>query len=233
MSIAFGKSQSYSQHTSVKMEDGVYVDHGIITVARIEYQSPRNPNWKPDDVVLRLKLQVEGLSFEKDLAVSGNFRKEGTPQGGKIVAGQGSAFKVLRVFDQLGIIGDVSDQGRFVRMEGDRMIDIGNELTQALIGRTLYFLQFAGYLKTNGKVGYRDYDILAAQQENETEEETRQRLYGQWRNDQYALSQFHPELIGQAVAGGDGSTEYESFDFGANATETVEDIFGVDTKAPW
>lgn len=213
MGIGFGNQSGAQRGTSTRVDDGVFVDKGRIKAARIEYQTSRIESWKPDDVVLRLKLEVEGLDFDKDWATSGNYKKSGTPQGGRVVTGIGSAFKVASVFDELGIKGEISDTGEFPP-----------QAIEALRGREVFILSYVAYQKDNGKPGYRDYDILAAQQEGETEEETRQRLYQHWLKQKEAgwVKDYRPELLeGQ----GSSDTSFNPSDWGSTGS-SVED-------APW
>lgn len=202
MGITFGKgeTQSGSGGSSVKMADGVFIDKGVITAAQVEYGAKKYESWKPVDVAVKLQLAVEGLDFTKDLWIGGNFRKDGTPQGGQVVTGVGGAFKVLRVFDELGIIGEIDDQGRFTDPHG---------IVDALQGRELFYLQYVAYKKDNGKPGYRDFEIIAGQQAGESEDDVRARLFDTWRFDSYMQKDFKPEYL--------KDEEQTSFNYGANA----------------
>jgi hypothetical protein len=154
MGLSFGKSASSGSNTSqssLKRGDGVFVNKAVITEASIDYDCAmmEGSKWQ-DDVALRLKLAQEGLNFEKDLYIGGNFKKEGPP-GGEQIANWGSAFKVARVFDVLDIKGDLDSEGHFYK-----------DAIEALPGRTIFFLQYSTKLKDNGKARYADYRIVDA-----------------------------------------------------------------------
>lgn len=170
MGFAFGKSGSASgPSSSVRVGDGVFVNKAVIADAIAGYDTSmfEGSEYK-DDVALFLKLDQEGLNFQKDLYIGGNHKQENGQ-----AAGWGSSFKVKLVFDVLGIEGDLDDEQHFT-----------DETIAALVGREIHFLQYSSKMKDNGKVRYSDYRIIDAPQgENDTAEDIAARLNERFQKD--------------------------------------------------
>lgn len=215
MALKFGGKPSGSgSRSSWKAAKGVYVNAGVIRAARAEYNTSmvENSQYK-DDIALRLKIDQDGVDWTKELYIGGRFKKDGTPHGGDMISGWGSAFKVSRVFEVLGIQGDIDEEGRLPQ----KAID-------ALIGRKLFFLQYVKGLNKKGKPSYSDYRLVdAPRSEDDTPEEITNRLYDSFAKDLAGnyIKNFDPDAVDEAAdkeldfPGDDndssGSTGWDSF----------------------
>lgn len=216
MELVFGTPKSSGGAvSSVKMADGVFVSNGIVTSAQLCYNcKERESSLYVDDIALRMKLKVEGLSFEKDLYIAGQWKRTKTPQGGMVISGAGSAFRVMRVFDELGIEGKVElPQGTIPQKYADR-----------IVGQRLWFLDYAAYIKATGGTGYQTYPLVAAPYDGEKEEDVPLRLYELFKTDveRGYVKNFHPEYantnLQESGASGDGMGDID-FNFGANVSD--------------
>lgn len=186
MSLSFG-TRSSNNGTSERMGPGVYVGHGTVQGVKVRYNAPAVEGWNPDDIVMDIQLDVDGIDFPIDILINGNWRKEPSGAGTTIVAGPGSAFKVLRVFDELGIAGEVSPQGR-----------LPQEAIDQLYGHTLFYLRYVAYTKDDGSPGYRNWGLLAASWDDEEPADTRERLFDSFMQDDYMQErEYAPELLEQ------------------------------------
>ena len=169
MSFTFGKrSTQGSNSSSIKVGDGVFVNKATIAEAGSEYDcSMFEGSEYKDDLALRMKLDQEGLTFQKDLYIGGKFKWESDQR-----VGLGSLFKVENVFVVLGIDGDINDEGH---------LDI--EAIKALPGREIFFLQYSVNLKDTGKPRYRDYQIIDARMGEESDEAVAARIYSRFNKE--------------------------------------------------
>jgi hypothetical protein len=187
--LTFGTESSGSSSNSIKVGEGVYVQKGVIRNARCEKNCAMiEGSQYLDDIGLRLKLDI-GKDWLKDFYTGGNFKREGADTS------WGSAFKVKLVLDALGIQGKLDDT-----------MVIPQSVTDQLIGREIFVLQYVSRLKADGKLGYNDYNIVVAQRQNETEESAVNRLYDRFVSDveKGYLKRYRPELLetsGDGIAG--------------------------------
>lgn len=176
--------------SSVKVGKGAYVSAGTIVAAQLEYNTrmfPQNTNGPTDDVGLRLRLKVDGLSFEKDVYLGGIYKKE----NGMIV-GWGSVFRIARVFDVLGIEGTTDENGRFDPIS-----------ISQLQGREIVYLNYVRDRDSEtGKLKYSDYRKLDAMQTiEETLQDVADRLWKDFSadvNDGW-VTNYHPELADEKI----------------------------------
>lgn len=202
--LSFGKSsQGFSN--SIKVGEGVYVIHNTVKGARVEYNTSmiENSQYK-DDIALRMLLNVDGKDWDKELYIGGNFKREGSPQGGTPqISGWGSAFRVARVFDELGIEGTLVD-GRFEQ-----------SAIEMLIGRELFYLQYVRGFNNEGKVAYADYRLVGAQRENEEPKDTAERLFKMFSDDLQGgyISNYDPSVLGGSKPSGDGASVNTNTEF--------------------
>jgi hypothetical protein len=204
-SLGFGNRRQYNG-TSVKIAEGVYVDRGIVRQVRAEYNTRMfKESAYEDEIALRMALEVKGLSFPKELYVGGRFKRVPVAPGKGSIDGWGSAFRVARIFDELHIEGKADENGR-----------LDPNVVEQLLGRELYYLQYVSRVRNDGKVAYSDYNMLAAHQEDETEEETCHRLYALFTADvqKNFVKNFHPELLRESGTQGE-------FGFSAEVTNGV------------
>jgi hypothetical protein len=201
MSLQFGQG-SVGTSNSTKVGEGAYVQKGRIIRARCVKNGKPHESWQyTDDIAIQMVLDI-GMDWEKDLWIGGKFKKEQTPQGGEVISGWGSAFKAERIFSELGIEGELNT---------DMMIP--DHIVQQLVGKELFFLDYAARIKDNGKVGYYTHNIVAANQDGESEEETIQRLTKSFFEDveKGFVKKYDPSLASREE--GDAS-----FNFGANGS---------------
>lgn len=187
MALKFGdKREVGGEGTSVKMMDGVFVDAGKVLAARVEYNSAKLPTWKyKDDVGLRIVLDVPGKDFNREIYIGGNYKKAVKADGTAVVTGFGTAFKVFRVFTELGITGAINDQG--ILEEG---------AAASLVGQTLWYLVYVNRRQPNGKPGYETFELLAARGDTETEDEVRERLLALFKGNNWAFGKrYMPEAL--------------------------------------
>jgi hypothetical protein len=190
--LTFGtESTGSSSSNSTKVGEGVYVQKATIREARCEKNCAMiEGSQYLDDIGLRLKLDI-GKDWLKDFYTGGNFKREGADTS------WGSAFKVKLVLDSLGIQG---------KLDGEMVIP--QSVTDQLIGREIFVLQYVARLKADGKPGYNDYNIVVAQRDRETEESAINRLYDRFMNDleKGFMKKYRPELLDSSSDGATGST---------------------------
>jgi hypothetical protein len=122
-------------------------------------QATQNQDYKPHesfssniDIGVEFKVVVEGLSFEPNLSVLGNFARD--PQT-RDISGWGSAFKVADLFAVLGF--------NMEELELDANNRIPEEYMKALIGKKITYLS---YVNTKGKTS--NWDRFCAEENAET-----------------------------------------------------------------
>jgi len=173
-----------------------------VTVTDLKVHYNESAPWNENqifDIALEVKVDI-GKDFQPFFTIRGNYQKNETT--GEIT-GWGSAFKIRRFFNSVGIIDFVTDnQGR-----------LPAELLQAAIGKQFVKLD---YVKSNvdGKLKYSTWEVTGTDTI---------RLEGEFRkayDDTGYPKNFFPECIN------DPST-VEKFEYGNNAVQEAvyEDIF--------
>jgi hypothetical protein len=207
--LNFGTPRSESSN---RVGEGIFVQKATVLKARCEKNARMIEGSEfVDDLAVRMKLDI-GKEWEKDLYIGGNFKRSGQ----KIV-GWGQAFRIEHLLNELGIKGSV-----------DEDLMIPREVVAQIQGREIFYLQYAGYTRNDGKVGYKDFPLIAAQQDGESEEDTIIRLAKRFHEDHEKgfVKNYRPELLGDT---GDGT----DFGFGSNVSVTPAASSDTDEDAPW
>lgn len=198
--------------SSTRVADGVYVCRGIIKGLKVEYNTSMVENSQyTDDIALRLSVEQEGLDWDKELYIGGNFKWEGTPQGGKMASGLGSAFRVARVFDVTGVEGEFSEDGK-----------LDPQAARQLVGKEIFFLQYVRGLNKEGKPAYSDYKLIEARKGDEEEEAVVQ---------QRLLEMFNADLSGGFIKNYKPDVLVKEEDFSFPPADEV--VVGASTNNGW
>lgn len=132
-----------------------FVKQMAILEAKFRYRQPLQENGeKIYDVILELKLKggkKDGGFYETNFSVFGNYKWDELTN---TVKDWGSAFKVRHLINKTNI----KDFGT------DDIGVIDSFVADALLGRTFYLLSYR-YIKDNGEVGYRNFDIVGSNEE--------------------------------------------------------------------
>jgi len=125
--------------TGIKSPKNTFVRIGTIVSAEQRHNyKPHESFNDPVDIGIEMKLSVEGLTFEPNVSVMGNFARDAQTRD---VSGWGSAFKIADLFAVLGF--NLED------LELDANNKVPEKQMKELIGKQLVYLS---YVTNQGKV---------------------------------------------------------------------------------
>ena len=121
---------------------GVFVNK--VAIAEVHDMSGKKPDFLENtpDLWVQLKLDV-GQDFQPEFNVFGDFKRDDQTRQ---IADWGSAFKIKNLFTNLGITGELNDDG-----------SIPEEMLKQLPGKEFFRLQYVSRIKDDGKPGYSDW----------------------------------------------------------------------------
>lgn len=146
-------------------KDGIFVQKGTIIAATIHYNARVMESWSPSSVILKLKLNIKGLKFEKDINFWGDYKVS----DGEITD-EGSTFRVWDIIKNLARKHDIDAQ---YNQDGKLVVNgvvIDGDIP-FLIGKELWTLSFLGYTKEDGTPGYRSFNQGFVQRENQDDKD--------------------------------------------------------------
>jgi hypothetical protein len=125
-----------------KYGTGVFINK--VTIAGVENLSGKCPDFlrSAPDVWLKLTLDV-GRSFQPTMDFFGEFKRDDQTRE---IIDWGSAFKVKNLLANLGIEGNLGEDG-----------SLPKAMIEQLVGKEFYRLQYVSKLKENGKLQYSDW----------------------------------------------------------------------------
>jgi hypothetical protein len=121
---------------------GVFINK--VTVASAEDRSGQKPVFlqSAPDVWIELTLDI-GRGFRPRMSFFGDFKRDDQTRE---ITDWGSAFKVKNLFANLGIEGDINEDGT-----------IPSSMLEKLPGKEFYRLKYASKIRNDGKVQYSDW----------------------------------------------------------------------------
>jgi len=186
--------------TGIKSPKGTFVRiYTIVSAEQFQDHKPHESFTDPMDIVIELKATSDGLTFEKNLSVIGNFKRDHQTRD---ICGWGSAFKVADLFAVLGVSMD-----DFELDENSRVSDADMKF---IIGKELVALD---YITDQGKT--RAWDRFGSPDDAEN--------FGEFFIDDHAKSgypkNFDPEA--KIIKKKKVTTPVEDGPFGAGSTDGI------------
>jgi hypothetical protein len=176
--LDFGNKQESS---SISFLDGTFINVVRIVQAQDISKQDIFKNGTPIDCGVELTVDI-GRDFQPKMSIYGNFKTEGTKLS------WGSAFVVKDLLSQLGIKGELNEDG-----------SIPQDVLEQLSGRQIIRLSFLrGYDSANNKKRYSDYKHIAVVDDfdnPETVKKAGQKLTNKFLKDVTAgwVKNFHPD----------------------------------------
>lgn len=215
-------------------KNGIFVQKGTIISASIHYDARVMESWSPSSVILKVKMKIGGLKFDKDASFFGDYKVS----NGNITD-EGSTFRVWDILKNLArkhnIDAQYNDEGKLV-VDG---VVIDGEVP-FLIGKELWTLSFLGYKKEDGTPGYRTFNQAFVQREDQDDKDIevfiRNTFYRQvdtgWEKSYNPLLAKEGEWP-KALASYGRERALEGGDFTAPTKSAVGDTFTADDDMPF
>lgn len=135
MSLTIGKSSQFK---------GIFVNKAkIVKVEDLSHQTLQYIN-NSFDLAVKLTFDI-GKSFNKEITFFGNFKRDAD----NVVQSLGAAFKVAKVFENLGIAGDLTPSN-----------ELPSDWLSAIVDKECYLLDYAIGVKDDGKTKFGSWDRI-------------------------------------------------------------------------